>query len=537
MNTQHDGGCCLIVNGEIACAVSEERLTRKRGARGWTYALRYCLESAAIRLSDLDLVVFSSYGDRLPSEFDGGLSAFGSAPVRSCVVDHHLSHAASAFFLSPFSDALIVVADGSGNEGDTESYYIGEGTRIERIGGNARLSGQGIGKTYEAFTSFLGWPMVDSGSTMALAAYGDPHRFRGIELFDVSGDQVRSQLKDKYVQGVIRFGAEAGVDFGTPFNQGANQLSRDVARLVQDRSELALTELVSNLVKKTGKRRVCLAGGVALNCLSNERIRRETGIEKLFIVPAASDKGQPLGNALYGYSVILGGGRVSPIAKDSFGRTYSELSIMPVLERRQELGNNFIVQAPPIEYSRVGSIEHEVAKLLASGKTVGWFQGGSELGSRALGHRSILADPSNRRIPKHLSTRVKQRAWFRPYAPSVLSEAASTYFDLGTASPFMLLAPQMHKPNAERVPNVVHVDGTSRPQTVSHTTEPRFGRLIAEFNRLTGIPMVLNTSFNLSGEPMVETPYDAVYAFLRTDLDYLALEDYLVWKGRPVWKH
>lgn len=537
MNVQHDGGCCLIVDGEIACAITEERLSRQRGAGGWWYSLKYCLEAAKLSLSEIDLAVFSSYGDDLPADFDGGLTAYGLRPGRSVVIDHHLSHAASAFWGSTFDKALVVVLDGIGNHSDTESYFVCDGNAIQRIGGNEnRAPGRGVGKTYEAFTSFLGWQMIDSGSTMALAAYGNPDRYCGLELFEVKGDQINSALSEKYLQGVIGFAKRAGVDFGQPFDRGASQTSWDVARFVQDRTEWALVELISNLVQQTGVHKVCLAGGVALNCVSNERIRKMSGIDALFIPPFASDKGQAVGNALFGHAVIRGGGRPSPLIRDSFGRSYTQEEIEPVLRIRQELGNNFIVEAPPIEFEKIDKIEVEVAKLLQSGKTVGWVQGGSEMGPRALGHRSILADPRSADIKKHLNENVKKRAWFRPYSPSVLAESAGSYFDLNVPSPYMLLAPQVPAEKAVKIPGVVHVDNSSRPQTVSKDTEPKFHQLIKEWESLTGVPLILNTSFNLSGEPIVETPRDAVNAFLRCGLDYLVIENYLIRKKRPLWE-
>jgi carbamoyltransferase len=508
MNTQHDGGCCLIVDGEIVCAISEEKLTRKKGATGWWYSLRYCLERAQINLSEIDLAVFSSYS--------GGLTAFGLRPGRTAVVDHHLSHAASSFLLSPFGDALIVVLDGTGNCADTESYYIGEGTSITRVGGNLnRVVTRGVGKTYEAFTSFLGWGMMESGTTMALAAWGSPDRYRDVELYDVKGDQINSYLREKYLQGVLDFARRNRANFGKPFERGETQTSCDVAYLIQNRTEQALIELVSNLVGQHGKRRLCLSGGVALNCVANEKLRRHAGVEDLFVMPAASDKGQPIGNAVYGYTVLMRGGRVDPFCRDSFGRSYSEAEIKPVLANRQEMGNNFIVEAPPIGFERITGIESQVATLLADGKTVGWLQGGSEIGPRALGHRSILADPRRNDIQKHLNKKVKFREWFRPYAPAVLEASADVYFDLDVSSPFMLLATKVREERAAEVPGVVHVDGTSRPQTVSSTAEPRLHRVISEFEDRTGTPLVLNTSFNLSGEPIVETPRDALSAFLR----------------------
>jgi carbamoyltransferase len=535
INTQHDGGCALLVDGKLECAISEERLTRHKGAGGGWHSLRYCLVTAGLCLTDIDLVCFSSYGARLPEAFDYELARFG-LPCERCInVDHHLSHAYSSYFTSAFDEALILVVDGSGNSGDTESYYHARGSAITKIGGNPpRDPCKGIGKTYEAFTSFLGWTMAQSGNTMALAAYGDADRYRDVPLFDFEDGTVNGRLRRKYVQGVLQFAHEYDLDFGAPFGRETNQLACDAAAFVQRRTEDALIHIVRSLVKQTGVRNVCLAGGVALNCVTNRRLLDESGIASIHVVPAANDKGQSLGNVLFGYYAFFGGQRNLGSQIDSWGRSYSDQETLDVLNFRPELGNNFIPGAPDIEFERKEDIAATVARLVVDGSIVGWVQGGAELGPRALGQRSIVCHPGRVDVARRLSEKVKTRAPFRPYAPSVLEEYSSEYFDLPCPSPFMLLVGKVKPEKRHLIPAVVHVDDTARIQTVSRDAESPFRMLIKEFYALTGIPVILNTSFNRAGEPIVETPADALRTFLSTDIDYLALGNYLVRKRSPV---
>jgi carbamoyltransferase len=530
MNTQHDGGCCLIIDGEIACAISEERLTRKKGAEGWLYSLMYCLETTQTSLNEIDLVTFSCYGDPLAESFDGGLARLGFSIEKCQPVDHHLSHAYSTFMVSPFERALIVILDGSGNSGDTESYYIGSGNRIEKFGDNKhKETFRGIGKAYEAFTNFLGWTMSDSGKTMGLAAFGRDRVFKA-PLFEIDGSNVNSKLKRKYARGVIDFAKENGLEFGEPFAKGETQNSKDVAFYIQDQIEKALVQIIRHLIAETGEKNLCLAGGVALNCVANKKILDETGVEKIFITPAASDKGQALGNALFGYHHTLKRPRITPITDDSFGRNYSNDEILSTLERRPELGGNFIVHAPEIDYKFVPNIARVSAEMISKGNLIGWLQGGSELGPRALGHRSILGDPRSQDTVHKLNTKVKFRESFRPYAPSVLIEHSKDYFELECDSPFMLLAAKVREARRSLIPAVVHVDGTARVQTVSRDDRRLYYDLISEFYKITGIPILLNTSFNIAGEPIVETPRDALNCFLRTKMDYLVMGNYIIGK-------
>lgn len=375
-NTQHDGGCCLVKDGSVRYAISEERLTRRKAAGGAWNSIRYCLSAEDIRLSDVGLCVASSYGDPLPARFDYDLSRFGLAEGKCVSVDHHLSHAYSAYFTSGFEEALVVVADGTGNDGDSESYYVARGTTIEKVGGNRiKQNHRGLGKTYEAFTSFLGWTMGQSANTMALAAYGDRNRFKA-NLFEPFEDQVNGQLPMKYLQGVMAFAAEKRLDFGPPFGNWQSAASRDVAAYVQAETERALISVIGWLLHKTKLPNVCLGGGVALNCVANRTIRDQLGVN-LHVVPAASDKGQCLGNALFGWYTLLDGERIPFPATDSWGKNYSNAEIERVLSLRQELGNNFIPTAPSLDWSRMSLSEllDATVERLIAGDVVAWMQG------------------------------------------------------------------------------------------------------------------------------------------------------------------
>lgn len=531
VSLQHDAGCCLVRDGRIVAAISEERLARRRGASGAGYALQYCLAKAGITLEDVDLAVFSSYGERLPAHFDGGMSVFGLTPERSTVVDHHLSHAYSTFYLSPFKEALIAVVDTAGNNGQTESYFVGTESRIQRVGGNritpTRL---GIGRTYEAFTGFLGWNTRQAANTMALAAYGDPETYRNVELFQTDGYHTDSLLRQKYWPGVVDFAERSNLDFGKPMARGSTQRSRDIAWLVQNRTERALQQALCDLLRRTHMRRLCLAGGVALNCVMNLRLLETLDIDELFVTPAANDQGQCIGNALYGWNHLAGGVHPEPPPTDFHGQCYSDAEIKAVITRRSGLGRNYLVESPDIRYEKPNDLGKIVAQLLTEGNIVAWFQGAAEMGPRALGHRSILIDPRRNDVMSRLSATVKGREWFRPYAPSIMEEHIRQYFAVKQRMPFMNIASRVLAPAVHNGPTVVHVDGTARVHGVRNNENPEFHNLLREFFERTGVPMLLNTSFNLPAEPIVETPNDALSVYLRSGIDALAIGPYLVHK-------
>lgn len=283
------------------------------------------------------------------------------------------------------------------------------------------------------------------------------------------------------------------------------------------------------MVEKTGKRKLCYAGGVALNCTANYKLLQKRVIDDIFILPAASDKGQAIGNALYGFYKLEGYIPRKPLRKDYFGKEYSEEEILSVLKRERGYIEKYIPTRREFVVEKQSSIINTVAELLIKGKIVGWFQGKSELGPRALGHRSILCDPRKAEMRDILNKKIKHREWFRPFAPSCLLENVSEYFEFSKPSPYMLLAIPVKSPQKYKIPAVLHKDGTSRIQTVTKEDNDKFYELIKKFYELTGIPMVLNTSFN-SQEPIVETPENALSTFLKTEMDYLAIGDFLVWK-------
>jgi carbamoyltransferase len=306
---------------------------------------------------------------------------------------------------------------------------------------------------------------------------------------------------------------------GAPFTQD----HYDLASGVQMFTEEIMLHLARGLHQATGKTRLAIAGGVGLNCVANAKILRETPFQELYVMPNAGDRGLAVGAALYGYHVILGGNERHPPAHDYLGRPSSERQIVRALEA-----------AKGTRFRRSDDIASECAALIANGRIVGWVQGGAEFGPRALGHRTILADPRTAASKERLDAEIKRREWFRPYAPSVLAERADEYFEMLGPSPYMLLAVNTRPSVRNKVPAIVHVDGSARVQTVELETEPLYHRLISRFDELTDVPLVLNTSFNGYGEPMVETPEEAVSAMHTMGLDALAVGDYLAWKeGEP----
>lgn len=530
LNTGHDGGAAIVVDGKIVCSISEERLNRQRYSHGYLQSFFYCLNAANLAISEISLIMFSSYGENLPEGYQGDLKALGLSPSKFINVDHHLSHAYSTYFLSPFDDVLVVVLDGEGNNRDTESYYIGEGQNLKKIGGNEpkRNPSKGIGRTYESFTNFLGWTDQDAGKTMGLASFADASSIT-TPLFTISGIHISSLLEEKYEYGAMGFIAKHKLPFGEPYSRGKTQAGKLAAAYVQHQTEIITIELIKRLVNKTGKRKLCLSGGVALNSKVNAKLIQEKIVDEIFIVPASSDRGQPLGNALYGYHVLTGNVPKTPLRNDYFGRVYSNKEILDALQKKHNAHVGKDIPTRKLKYEKQINIVKIVAKLLAEEKIIGWFQGGSELGPRALGHRSILCDPRSMQMKDILNQRVKHREAFRPYAPSCLFEFTTEYFNWDIPSPFMLFVTPIKENYIQKIPVVAHVDGTGRLQTVTKEDNDLYYSLIKEFYRLTNIPVVLNTSFN-NQEPIVETPWDAVTTFLNTDIDYLAIGNYLVWK-------
>jgi carbamoyltransferase len=533
VNTGHDGGCALLEDGKLKVAISEERIIRSKCASGWLNSLFYCLENSNSSLDDIDLVVFSSYRTRLEEGYDGGLSKFNFPKERCISVDHHLSHACATFFSSPFNKSLIFVYDNHGNESDTESFYLGEGNKIHKIGGNPFNDVlKGIVRAYEAFTCYFGWNSDGAGKTMGLASYGDKKRFEKYPIYDQTKEGwYYSNLDSFYIEGVEKLLKKYGINQFSKYSMDPMEY-KDLAAWIQNEFERAVLGTIDKLHESTGLDTLCISGGGALNSVCNGKILEKTKIKNLFVFPAASDKGQCVGNALYGQYLYERQNRKDYIWKTDYtGQSYDSASIRKLIDpENRAFRENNISKAPRYEFKVMKNVVDEVAKLISEGKIVGWFQGGSELGPRALGHRSIICDPRRPEMKDILNEKVKHREGFRPFAPSILLEKSKEYFSLDVPSPFMLLAVDVNKDKKSIIPAVTHVDGTARVQTVTKEDNGIYYDLINEFYRITGVPVILNTSFNLAGEPIVETPEDAMMCFLKTQMDFLVIGDFLIWK-------
>lgn len=522
-----EGGACVIENGEVQVAIAEERVSRVKSRGGYQLSLSYVLDYLGEPTESLDAVVVSTCCEEslTPGEVNDPMLRKAR---RLLTLGHHESHAYSAFFASGFDRALIVVIDAGGNtllpcngigwwrcSREQGSYFVGEGTTVRLIDRDFDSPYEvGFGEVYRAFTYYLGWPSyTHSGKTMALAAYADKEAIRDSSPFAVeSNGHIRSKLRAdpmNPIKMVYDFAQECGVMIPPPRHPSdqITQAHMNLAGLVQSSLEEALLAKIRMLTEKTGLTDLCLTGGVALNCVLNGKILSETPVRGLFIQPAAGDQGQCLGNAYYGLHQ-LSGERIQRTKHfvPFLGRPYATLSYTPSPDGWQPLDTE-----QPLRLA---------AKLLADGKLVGWFNGRSEFGPRALGNRSILADP--RRIENRSRLLgVKGREWFMPFAPSILRKYQTEFFDLDSESLYMLLAVPVKPGKRSLVPAIVHQDGSSRPQTVTADSNPVFYQLLLEFYEVTGIPLLLNTSFNRKDEPIVETPQDAWDMFLNTDIDCL----------------
>lgn len=538
VNIGHDRAAALIQDGKIISYIAEERLDRNKHSFDITLpvrAIRYVLTEADLDLDSIDIVGFSSAGmtkDRMKFFITNELASyFGRVPIE--IVGHHLSHACTAYYCSPYEQAAIWVADGGGDfiieKGqEAESYFVAINRKIIHI--HTRFQAQqtvpftdnnfhvgiddynkniSLGRKYEQITYFLGFHFGQCGKTMGLASYGRDQRkwrprVKSKGLFDPNVKV--EHLIVPLLNDLDRF--------------ARNTLMADAAAEVQSFiEECALLCLEQLYIQVGGIPNLCIAGGIGLNCVLNSRILKESKFQSVFVFPAAGDDGQAIGNALYCY-FVHGGMKRYPFINASLGRIYSQKEILSAIE---EFG---------VEYSHSLNIIHDAAKLLANGAIIGWFQEGSECGPRALGFRSILADPRNPEIKDILNSRVKHREPFRPFAPAVIEELSSEYFvyPQSNSLAFMLLTGQVHPHKRSLIPGVVHVDGSARLQTVNIQNNKYLYQLLKSFYKITGIPILLNTSFNIAGEPLVETPVDAIKCFLSTGIDYLIISDFLIKK-------
>jgi carbamoyltransferase len=576
----HDSAACLVRDGEILAAAQEERFTRRKHDHNFpANAVEYCLNYAGITVDEIDFVAFydkplltferllETYIDYAPK----GLRSFLKAmPVwlkeklwtreniakalnyegKILFTEHHESHAASAFFPSPFERAAVVTMDGVG-EWATTSYGFGQGNELHLL--QELHFPHSIGLLYSAFTYYLGFK-VNSGEykVMGLAPYGEPRYTERIldELVELHDDgSLRLNMKYfNFAAGLTMTNQGFEKLFGEPRREPESELRQihlDLARSVQEVTELAMVKIARQVQKETGEKNLCLAGGVALNCVGNGRILREKIFENIWIQPAAGDAGGALGAALSVWYQYLGNEREAAKSQNSdggknyyLGPNYTTDEIAKFLD---SVGANYQKLPRP-------EIYETVAKHLADEKVVGWFQGRMEFGPRALGGRSILGDARSPKMQTQMNLKIKYRESFRPFAPSVLREKVADFFELETDSPYMLLVAPVRenlrvamtedeqklfgieKLNLRRstIPAVTHIDYSARIQTVRAEESPAYHGLISAFENLTGCPVVVNTSFNVRGEPIVCTPRDAFRCFMKTEMDFLVMEDILL---------
>ncbi len=572
----HDSAACLIRDGEIMAAAQEERFTRKKhDFRFPHHAIQYCLEEGKIKAGDLDYVVFYDKPflkfERLLLTYlayaPRGLKSFLMAMplwlkqklwIKDLIAteldfdgkilfpEHHESHAASAFYPSPFKEAAILTIDGVG-EWATASYGIGRDNKIEIL---AELQfPHSLGLLYSAFTYFTGFK-VNSGEykLMGLAPYGEPKYVDLIynELIDLKEDgSFRMNMKYfNYCAGLTMTNDRFARLFGGPPRKPETTITQremDLARSIQVVTEEIMLRMARHVYKETGMKHLVLAGGVALNCVANGRILREGPFEDIWIQPAAGDAGGALGAALYVWYQYLENPRKADNKTD-----FQKGSYLGPAFSNEEIEQFLRDENIPSKKLSDAELISATADLIASGKVVGWFQGRMEFGPRALGSRSILGDARSPEMQSVMNLKIKFRESFRPFAPSVLEEHVSEYFEIDRPSPYMLLVAQVRKDKCIEsqdghvtgldklkvqrsvIPAVTHVDYSARLQTVHSGTNPLYHALINAFYQKTGCPVIINTSFNVRGEPIVCTPKDAYLCFMRTNMDYLVMGNFLL---------
>ena len=574
INSFHGNASAAIVcDGQLVAAVEEERFNRVKYAAGFPVAaIRYCLETAGLKMTEVDHVAIPRnpwarigtkllYAMRMPSfarermkvlsQFAGIPELLGNAfevdpkTLRATFhrVEHHQAHLASTFFVSPFENAAALSADGLGDFAST-MWASGEGAKLNVLGSIAFP--HSLGMYYTALTQYMGfWKFGDEYKVMGLAAYGQPEfldEFRhivqtnggdgfklGLDYFthhrtgpemswrDADKTPVLGRMFSEYLE--KRLGPTR------PAEEPLSQRHHNLAATMQARLEEVYFEMLRKLQKRTGQRSICLAGGVAFNCVANGKIFEETPFERVYVQPAAGDAGLAVGAAYYVHHQILNQPRKFVMEHAYWGPEFSEAQIRSAIESSGMAGAGYQVRALSEEDTAT-----ETAKRISEGKIVGWFQGRAEWGPRALGNRSIVVDPRRAEMKDILNERIKHREMFRPFAPSILEEATGEYFMRSDPSPFMTFAYSVRPEKRDQIPAPTHVDGTGRLQTVSCAANPRYWRLIREFGNLTGVPVVLNTSFN-DNEPIVCKPEEAINCFQRTRMDVLVLGNTIIEKS------
>ncbi|NLB35509.1 MAG: hypothetical protein GX817_06830 [Elusimicrobia bacterium] len=550
----HDSAAALIMDGKVVAAAQEERFNRKKSSAEFPLlATNYVLQEGGISILEIDAIIFyenpfqkfarvmlnhlKAYPFSLPNFMRTTPVWLDNRLIMPLVFKkelgytgkvyytrHHNSHAASAFFLSSFEESAFMTADGIG-EFSSVSAGMGTDKNLEPL---FQINyTDSLGLFYTAISTFLGFrALTGEGKVMGLASYGNPRFTEDLREIIEIRDDGSFRIDTSYFgfnKGHRMFNRKFIRKFGTPRVPESEITPRDMdlAASLQKITEEILINTANHLYGLTKSPHLSLAGGVFLNCVANGKIVKETPFQKIFVQPAAGDSGGALGAAAAGYT-FLSGKRTLPLQNVYLGPSYTNRKIEQVLSI-----NNLEYK----KYTDQELVDH-AAKLLSKGMIAGWFHGRMEFGPRALGHRSILASPADPKMKDRINKKVKRREIFRPYAPSVLKEHSEDYFDLGTESPFMLFAGEVRKDMRDKIPAVTHVDNSARIHTVEKDISPRYYALIEAFHKTTGIPVLLNTSFNVRGQPIVNTPQEAIDCFLNTDMDFLVLENFIIEKHK-----
>jgi carbamoyltransferase len=556
----HDAAACLVHDGLVVAAAEEERFNRDKHHSGFPKnAIRFCLNQGRINPEQIDYVVFyekpfvkfnrilETYISQWPRSFGSFRRAVplwlkSRLNMRKQIAkelnidedkiyfgDHHLSHAASAFLVSPFEEAAILTTDGVGEWATTTIGY-GKGSTI-KIDKEMKFP-HSIGLLYSAITSYLGFRVNDAEwKVMGLAPYGEPKYVgRFLDLIDIKEDG-SFRLNMKYF--AYHYSPTESINrrlekhLGRPKRQKDREIDQfytDIAASGQKVVEDVIVKIAANIHKKYNTDYLTIAGGVGLNSVANWRIMQKTGFKDIFIQPASGDSGGALGAAIAFYNLTLDKARKYQMEHVYLGPEYTDEDIRAMLD-------NYGAKYQKITDQK--KLVDKTAKMLAQDQVIGWFQGRMEFGPRALGNRSILANPKNPKMKEILNSKVKFRESFRPFAPSVTHEDASEYFDISIDAPYMLLIPDVHPDKKDLLPAITHVDGTARLQTVKKETNPRYHQLLNAFKKIAGVPVLLNTSFNVRGEPIVMSPEDAYSCYMRTGIDALVIGSYLLTEKDP----
>jgi len=531
-----DGGCCIIKDGHVLAAISEERVSRIKRDGGYKNASNYLFPSLNLNHSEVDLVVTSTCCET--SALNPQLFLKNDTPWIEC--NHHTSHALQTFYSSPFEEAIVIVLDSGGNttahganhewwktKREQQSYFIVNRQSFENIGADfSDPFESGIAEVYRAFTYFLGWKSSRfAGNTMALAGCGDATVFEGKKIFTFNDGKMRSVVNNNptntlaMIEDLLKmYGIEASA---REPNGAIEPIHKDLAAWLQEEVEQALIKLVDNLIEKTGVKNICLSGGVAYNCKATYKIMQLSKAENVFVGTASGDQGQCFGNALYGHLKLKGALPVSGLDSPYLGPTL-DISEKSIKESASFSFFNYTLKA-------FKDIEDKAASLLQEGNIIAWFQGRSEFGPRALGNRSILASPNVDNIKSKLN-KIKQRDGFMPFAPAILDYKYSNFFCEG-GTRYMTVAVDAKPVDVSWFDALVHVDNSARVQVVEQKYNERFYCLIESFYKKTGVPVVLNTSFNGHGEPIVESIEDALKSFSELGVDYLVIGDCLITKN------